>query len=96
MRTKAVKLHPRWLCCVVLGLMFATSPFASAHACGIFQNGVYYLGRIAELQWYHLVDPAPTTVQTLRQAPIVLLTRFVSKLMPTSLVPSALTSAKNI
>jgi hypothetical protein len=56
--------------------MFATSLFASVYARGIFQDGVYYLYRIAERQWFHLVDPARTTVQALRQAPIVLLTRF--------------------
>src|SRR5665647_488989 len=64
------------LFCFVLGLMFATSLLASVYARGIFQDGVYYLYRIAERQWFYLVDPARTTVQALRQAPIVLLTRF--------------------
>lgn len=64
------------LLCLVLGLTFATSLFASVYARGMFQDGVYYLYRIAEREWFHLVDPARTTVQALRQAPIVLLTRF--------------------
>jgi hypothetical protein len=61
---------------LVLSLAFATALFASIYARGIFQDGVYYLYRIAERQWFHLVDPARTTVQALRQAPIVLLTLF--------------------
>jgi hypothetical protein len=61
---------------VVLGLAFATSLFASIYARGIFQDGVYYLYRMAERQSFLLVDPARTTVQALRQAPIVLLTRL--------------------
>ena len=64
------------LLCLVLGLTFATSLFASVYARGMFQDGVYYLYRIAEREWFHLVDPARTTVQALRQAPIVLLTRI--------------------
>jgi hypothetical protein len=62
--------------CLILGLTFATSLFASLYARGLFQDGVYYLYRIAESQSLYLVDPARTTVQILRQAPIVLLTRF--------------------
>ena len=64
------------LCCFVLGSIFATSLFASVYARGMFQDGVYYLYRIAERNWFYLVDPARTTVQTLRQAPVVLLTQF--------------------
>ena len=64
------------LFCLVLGSVFATSVFASIYARGIFQDGVYYLYRIAEHQWFYLVDPARTTVQSLRQAPIVVLTLF--------------------
>ncbi len=60
----------------VLGSAVATAFFASIYARGIFQDGVYYLYRIAEKQSFHLVDPARTTVQALRQAPIVLLTQF--------------------
>ena len=60
----------------ILVLMSITSLFASVSARGMFQDGVYYLYRIAEGQWFHLVDPARTTLQALRQAPVVLLTRF--------------------
>ncbi len=61
---------------LVLVLALATALFASIHARGIFQDGVYYLYRMAEKQSFYLVDPARTTIQALRQAPIVLLTRY--------------------
>lgn len=67
---------PSGVFCFILGLTFATNLFASLYARGLFQDGVYYLYRIAERQSFYLVDPARTTVQVLRQAPIVLLTRF--------------------
>jgi hypothetical protein len=62
--------------CFVLGLAFATSLYASLSARGLFGDGVYYLYRIAVGQWFHSVDPPRTTVNLLRQAPIVLLTRY--------------------
>jgi hypothetical protein len=40
------------LCYVVLGLMVSTSLFASIYARGLFQDGVYYLYRMAERQWF--------------------------------------------
>ena len=50
--------------------------FASVHARGLYQDGAYYLFRVAEREWLRLGDPARTTVQILRQIPIVLLSRF--------------------
>jgi hypothetical protein len=65
-----------WTWGFVLVLITASSLFASIPARGLFQDGVYYLYRIAEREWFHLVDPARTVVQVMRQAPIVLLSRF--------------------
>ncbi len=61
---------------LVLGLSLVTSLIASLFARGLFADGVYYLYRMAAGQWFHLVEPARNTMQVLRQAPIVLLTRY--------------------
>lgn len=61
---------------LVIGLSFVQSLFAASTSRGLFQDGVYYLYRIAVSGGFHLVDPARTLVQATRQAPIVLLTRL--------------------
>lgn len=38
---------------------------------GMYQDGAYYLFRVVERDWFYLVDPARTTVQVIRQAPLV-------------------------
>ncbi len=67
---------PKGLLALALGLGVAQSLFAAIPARGLFQDGVYYLYRIAVSGGFHLVDPARTLVQAARQAPVVLLTRL--------------------
>ena len=64
--------------CLVLTISFCCALYASLSARGLYHDGVYYLMRVAERQGFHLTDPARTTVQILRQAPIVALSRFTS------------------
>src|SRR5260370_32028834 len=45
--------------------------YASIYCRGLFQDGAYYLYRITEREWFYLYDPARTTVQMMRQAPVV-------------------------
>lgn len=61
---------------LVLGAIVGSTFYASVNARGLYHDGVYYLVRVAQSQWFHLTDPARTTVQILRQAPIVILSRF--------------------
>jgi hypothetical protein len=44
---------------------------ASIDCRGLYQDAAYYLYRLAERDWFYLVDPARTTVQVMRQAPVV-------------------------
>lgn len=67
---------PKGLLALALGLGVAQSLFAALPARGLFQDGVYYLYRIAVSGGFHLVDPARTLVQAARQAPVVMLTRL--------------------
>jgi hypothetical protein len=60
----------------VLATLLISAVCASIHARGLCQDGAYYLLKIAERDWFYLVDPAGTTVQALRQLPVVLLSRF--------------------
>jgi len=60
----------------VLATNLACSFYASIDARGLYHDGVYYLLKIAEHEWFFLIDPARNAVQTLRQAPIVLLSKF--------------------
>ena len=64
--------------CLVLTISFCCALYASLSARGLYHDGVYYLMRVAERQGFHLTDPARTTVQILRQAPIVALSQFTS------------------
>jgi hypothetical protein len=61
---------------VVLLAISASAVYAAVCARGLFQDGVYYLYRIAEREWFYLADPARTLVQVARQAPVVLLRRW--------------------
>lgn len=67
---------PKGLLVLALGLGLVQALVAAVYARGLFQDGVYYLYRIAVSGGFHLVDPARTLVQATRQAPVVLLTRF--------------------
>jgi hypothetical protein len=60
----------------LLATFLISAVCASIHVRGLYQDGAYYLLKIAERDWFYLVDPARTTVQTLRQLPVVLLSRF--------------------
>jgi hypothetical protein len=61
---------------LVVGLGLLQSLFAAIYARGLFQDGVYYLYRIAVSNGFQLVEPARVSVNAVRQAPIVALTRF--------------------
>src|SRR5271165_5780913 len=61
---------------LTLAANLACSFYASIDARGLYHDGVYYLFKIAEREWFFLHDPARTTVQVLRQTPIVLLSNF--------------------
>ena len=45
--------------------------YASISCRGLFQDGAYYLYRLAEREWFYLYDPNRLTVHVLRQAPVV-------------------------
>jgi hypothetical protein len=60
----------------VLLTLIVSSTYASIWCRGLFQDGVYYLVRICERQWFYLYDPARTTIQTMRQAPVVLMLKL--------------------
>src|SRR6185369_7868770 len=59
----------------LIGLL-AAALAAAIYARGLYQDGAYYTLRVAEGEWFYLHDPARTVVQSLRQAPIVALSRF--------------------
>lgn len=61
----------------VVSALLSSALYASLYARGLYQDGAYYLFRLAEHDWFWLGDPARTTVQVLRQAPLVLLARFI-------------------
>jgi hypothetical protein len=63
---------------LVLTTSIVCSIYASIDARGLYHDGVWYLFKIAECDCFFLHDPARTTVQILRQAPIVFLSRFTS------------------
>jgi hypothetical protein len=68
----------RLLFVLVLTTNLAGSIYASIDARGLYHDGVAYLFRIAEHDGFVLVDTARTSVQILRQAPIVLLSKHTS------------------
>ncbi len=61
---------------LVMTTMFASGIWAGVNYRGLYQDGTYYLFRVLESDWFYLVDPARTTVQVIRQAPLVLLSKF--------------------
>jgi hypothetical protein len=61
----------------VLATTVACSFYASIDARGLYHDGVAYLVGISEREWFILFD-VRTAVQILRQAPIVLLSKFTS------------------
>lgn len=67
---------------LTLGLVLVTdlwcSFYASTEARGLYHDGVFYVFRVVQLEWFSLTGTARTTVQILRQIPIVVLTRFTS------------------
>jgi hypothetical protein len=79
---KALDAHAlgmSWLAIVtafVLSLSLAGAAYASVYSRGLYQDGAYYLFRVAQYQGFYTFDPARTTVQVMRQAPIALLSRF--------------------
>lgn len=72
-----------WTFWSVLALLGCLAIAATLTARGLYQDGTYYLIRMAEREWFYLVDPARTTVQVLRQAPVVLLMRTAWLGLPT-------------
>jgi len=67
-----------WTFAFVLAALAISGLYAAIECRGLYQDGAYYLYRIAEHESFYLVDPARTTVQAMRQAPAVLLTKFGS------------------
>lgn len=58
-------------------IAYLISAFAAAiYARGLYQDGAYYILKMAEGEWFYLKDPARMAVQALRQAPVVGLTRY--------------------
>ena len=75
-----VQVHPDRLVAVGSGLvilgLLCSALYASLHARGLYEDGAYYLFRVAKAEWFSLHQPARATVDILRQAPIVLLSAF--------------------
>jgi len=59
-------------CCILLGYALV-SIYAANYNRGLYADGSYYLVRMAETQSFLLFDPARTTVQIMRQFPVVVL-----------------------
>jgi len=62
-------------CCILLAYVVA-SVYAAEENRGLYADGSYYLVRIAETQNFLLFDPARTTIQVIRQLPLVILQRW--------------------
>jgi hypothetical protein len=62
---------------VILIAMLASSLYASVDARGLYADGVSYLVSIYSDEWFELFDTR-STVQILRQSPIVFLSRYTS------------------
>jgi len=70
---------PFWLGAVttfILGSTILCAAYAAFYSRGLYADGAYYLFRVAQFNGFFLVDPARTTVQVLRQAPVALLSGF--------------------
>lgn len=74
----------------VIALLLATALLAALTRRGLYQDGAYYLYRLGEREWFYLVDPARTTVQVLRQAPVVALMKLGDASLPTLAVAFSL------
>jgi hypothetical protein len=61
---------------VVLAAILGCAFYAAWNERGLYLDGVWILYRIAESDWFYLPAPARTTVDLIRQAPIVVLTRY--------------------
>lgn len=61
---------------LVIATMLASGIWAGLSYRGLYQDGTYYLYRVLDADWFYLVDPARTTVQVIRQAPLVAMARF--------------------
>ena len=61
---------------LVMTTMLISGIWAGMNYRGLYQDGTYYLFRVLESDWFYLVDPARTTVQVIRQAPLVLMAKF--------------------
>jgi hypothetical protein len=60
----------------VLTANLACSFYASIDARGLYHDGVYYLVNIADIKEFFIPGPARTTIEVLRQTPVVLLSKF--------------------
>ena len=58
---------------LVIAAFGVSGLYAAMNGRGLFQDGAYYLYRLAERDWFYLYDPARTSVQVMRQAPVVAL-----------------------
>lgn len=58
---------------LVIAAFGVSGLYAAMNGRGLFQDGAYYLYRLAERDWFYLYDPARTSVQVIRQAPAVAL-----------------------
>lgn len=67
----------------VLGAIVVSAAYASIYSRGLFQDGSYYLLRVAQHEGFYLVDPARTSVQIMRQAPIAFLSKFTNASLQT-------------
>jgi hypothetical protein len=61
---------------LVIAAFAVSGLYAALNGRGLFQDGAYYLYRLAERDWFYLYDPARTSVQVMRQAPVVALLRL--------------------
>lgn len=61
---------------VVLTAILGSAFYAAWNSRGLYLDGTFVLYRIAESGWFFLPAPARTTVDLIRQAPIVLLTKY--------------------
>ena len=60
-------------CCWILLAYALASIYAANYNRGLYADGSYYLVRMAETQDFLLFDPARTTVQIIRQFPVIML-----------------------
>jgi hypothetical protein len=61
---------------VILAAILGSAFYSAWTTRGLYLDGTFVLYRIAESEWFFLPAPARTTVDLIRQAPIVLLTKY--------------------